>query len=703
MTTLSAHSRLSNSLGREESQCANLSNACQRKIGTDKKDGTNGSCDGDGLVLDDEEIASVEADGNSGLSVPDDGGQAEKQLLTAALVSSIVEFAGTSTCGGENTTRNRDNPACATGSEGVGLDTMEQTEKRQPGKDWKERGADEKPSRITSASIRPNRPTSSSSLPSDQSPPELWRKKMNTKQNSNISSSIHKHNKLDMDVAAVASSASADASTLCAMISELPSQSLINARRSVPKQTSFIDESVPSTMMKNGHGHGYGCIREKQKELSSATVPIDAYKLNMSLVPNPLAGMDESDPDAQPVSAKPNLIRGSVSKNTNNLMSAAPAGACSGNDMVQLGGQLAIIAESMSSQHYQTDGLTASTVGEVTTRERGRIFSIDLDPAVFDFVGVADPIPGDKIDKTAAHADCTPVAVSEMRNTCVAVRGNESSSVRLPSRDRGFSFEFFSLGMNEDEPLPPVPPSITSISQEKRLRGDSIIFDPVSFREGGIHETSALLHIGRGNEHAVEVPFGVLSQDPPSVAPASEGGISPASRADVKGSAPVSVKTASYVKSSYHPKLRAKAKYTHLPLHVEKSKSVSHHCPEITSSMCNSNVPQIFSDDTIHMPHGSDAAAAAAAGMPQSSALSNDGFSISHTACPVELLNKGGRIGIYLPEERKARIAKFHSKRKIRIWRKRIKYDCRKKLADSRPRIKGRFVKRTEVDGEISL
>jgi hypothetical protein len=70
----------------------------------------------------------------------------------------------------------------------------------------------------------------------------------------------------------------------------------------------------------------------------------------------------------------------------------------------------------------------------------------------------------------------------------------------------------------------------------------------------------------------------------------------------------------------------------------------------------------------------------------------------SHTSFQMELLNKDGRIGIYLPEARRARIAKFHSKRKMRIWRKRIKYDCRKKLADSRPRIKGRFVKRSDMD-----
>jgi hypothetical protein len=69
-------------------------------------------------------------------------------------------------------------------------------------------------------------------------------------------------------------------------------------------------------------------------------------------------------------------------------------------------------------------------------------------------------------------------------------------------------------------------------------------------------------------------------------------------------------------------------------------------------------------------------------------------------AITMEFLNKDGRIGIYLPEERKKRVAKFHLKRKMRIWRKRIKYDCRKKLADSRPRIKGRFVRRSDVEND---
>ncbi|KDO34367.1 hypothetical protein SPRG_01503 [Saprolegnia parasitica CBS 223.65] len=50
-------------------------------------------------------------------------------------------------------------------------------------------------------------------------------------------------------------------------------------------------------------------------------------------------------------------------------------------------------------------------------------------------------------------------------------------------------------------------------------------------------------------------------------------------------------------------------------------------------------------------------------------------------------------IGAYTPAARKLRLEKFHEKRKKRIWKKSIKYDCRKKLADDRPRIKGRFVR----------
>lgn len=53
-------------------------------------------------------------------------------------------------------------------------------------------------------------------------------------------------------------------------------------------------------------------------------------------------------------------------------------------------------------------------------------------------------------------------------------------------------------------------------------------------------------------------------------------------------------------------------------------------------------------------------------------------------------------IGIYSPQARKIRIKKFIEKRKYRMWSKKVKYDVRKSFADSRVRVKGRFVKKSE-------
>ncbi|XP_042455505.1 uncharacterized protein LOC122040234 [Zingiber officinale] len=52
-----------------------------------------------------------------------------------------------------------------------------------------------------------------------------------------------------------------------------------------------------------------------------------------------------------------------------------------------------------------------------------------------------------------------------------------------------------------------------------------------------------------------------------------------------------------------------------------------------------------------------------------------------------------GRVRRYSAEERKERIDRYRSKRNQRNFQKKITYACRKTLADSRPRVRGRFAK----------
>ena len=64
------------------------------------------------------------------------------------------------------------------------------------------------------------------------------------------------------------------------------------------------------------------------------------------------------------------------------------------------------------------------------------------------------------------------------------------------------------------------------------------------------------------------------------------------------------------------------------------------------------------------------------------------------------IYNTEGRIGIYMPVERQYIVERYMAKRGRRVWAKKIRYNCRKNLADRRIRVKGRFVK-AEVAASI--
>ncbi|KAL5229026.1 hypothetical protein ABZP36_017291 [Zizania latifolia] len=58
------------------------------------------------------------------------------------------------------------------------------------------------------------------------------------------------------------------------------------------------------------------------------------------------------------------------------------------------------------------------------------------------------------------------------------------------------------------------------------------------------------------------------------------------------------------------------------------------------------------------------------------------------------------KVGRYSAEERKERIERYRVKRHQRNFNKKITYACRKTLADSRPRVKGRFARNGEAEAE---
>lgn len=81
--------------------------------------------------------------------------------------------------------------------------------------------------------------------------------------------------------------------------------------------------------------------------------------------------------------------------------------------------------------------------------------------------------------------------------------------------------------------------------------------------------------------------------------------------------------------------------------------------------------------------------------LPQFEGTDHESFNLSQK--PIYQY-PNSKIGTITVEERKLKVQKFLEKRKRRNFKKKISYMCRKKVADQRVRVKGRFVSKTQAD-----
>lgn len=85
-----------------------------------------------------------------------------------------------------------------------------------------------------------------------------------------------------------------------------------------------------------------------------------------------------------------------------------------------------------------------------------------------------------------------------------------------------------------------------------------------------------------------------------------------------------------------------------------------------------------------------------------------EGSSLSEISYPFALnmgsaaIDPTGNQGVHvLGMDREARVLRYREKRKNRKFEKTIRYASRKAYAETRPRIKGRFAKRTDSESDI--
>ncbi|KAL8204593.1 hypothetical protein R6Q57_010216 [Mikania cordata] len=102
-------------------------------------------------------------------------------------------------------------------------------------------------------------------------------------------------------------------------------------------------------------------------------------------------------------------------------------------------------------------------------------------------------------------------------------------------------------------------------------------------------------------------------------------------------------------------------------------------CPDHSPHSFNSNDFQAYSNESQHLVNGCGSST-----IPLASGI---------TILESESLRVTNKLS---SEERRVKINKYMKKRNERNFNKKIKYACRKTLADSRPRVRGRFAKHDE-------
>ena len=118
--------------------------------------------------------------------------------------------------------------------------------------------------------------------------------------------------------------------------------------------------------------------------------------------------------------------------------------------------------------------------------------------------------------------------------------------------------------------------------------------------------------------------------------------------------------------------------------HASSSAEAKHHKSTAAAPIA---IPQRAAKPPQRAPRSAKAPAMA---VPSGSAFADD-YVPSRSK-----VDSGMLVGAYSPEARKQRVARFVEKRERRVWRKKVKYDVRKNFADSRLRVKGRFVRKED-------